>query len=113
MQNQNIQGMQARSDYSYQNHPKSVTEIDSPLAPVGQGFAALLSQREQLERYTESLEHRLSPVLQGELRNGQDGDKNPHPNPPMSPVKAQLLTEADRIRGINERLSSILDRLEL
>lgn len=97
---------------AHKGRPKSVAEADSQLSSIGEAFATIALHREQLERYVDSMERRLSPVLQGENRNGQDCEKR-GPEPPMSPVKAQLIAEADLLRSVNERLSSILDRLEL
>lgn len=93
------------------NTPANTTTVHpaKPEAPVDKAFAALGEEVRRAEALATNLRDRLEPVL---TPGGcADGGKGEEPRPVRAPMEDLVLNTASYLRGTNDALRDLLDRL--
>lgn len=78
-------------------------------SPMESAMYSLSNESSRLSDLVYDLEQRLSSVL----TPGTDGNQDPNPAPHSSILTNAIHTERDRLISVNDRLLSIMNRLDL
>lgn len=81
------------------------------ISEVGSEFEQLAIQHKMLDENLEALERRIEPVLA--QRKAGNTDSSASPEPVRVPLAQRVHDHVGHMSRINERLRSIIDRVEL
>lgn len=104
-------GEETASEGSYYNDRTSLAkEVSRKESPVEREIQALSKSVIQLSAEMDSLEQKLSGVLQN---IPESGNKTGEPEEGLSPVPDEIRRQRHMVQNVNYRLRSILKRIEL